>query len=62
MRELLAHGADPRLREDHGTGLAPLDRAPAGPHPETAALLRAAGAVPTRAPSGPVAATEVSAV
>lgn len=42
VRELLAHGADPTLREDAGTGLTPLDWALRGPHPETAALLRAA--------------------
>ncbi|MFG2292172.1 ankyrin repeat domain-containing protein [Streptomyces sp. NPDC048603] len=46
VRELLAHGADPTLREDGGTGLSPLDWALLGPHPETAALLRAAGAGP----------------
>ncbi|QNS02709.1 ankyrin repeat domain-containing protein [Streptomyces xanthii] len=44
VRVLLAHGADPGLREDRGTGLAPLDWADHGPHPGTAALLRAAGA------------------
>ncbi|MES5818961.1 ankyrin repeat domain-containing protein [Streptomyces sp. RG80] len=44
VRELLTHGADPNLREDHGTGWAPLAWANNGPHPETAALLRAAGA------------------
>ncbi|WP_405605333.1 ankyrin repeat domain-containing protein [Streptomyces sp. NBC_01410] len=44
VRELLAHGADPNLREDHGTGWAPLDWANNGPHPETAALLTTAGA------------------
>ena len=47
VRELLAHGADPRLREDQGAGLSPLDWANAGPHPETAALLIAAGAAPS---------------
>lgn len=46
VRELLAHGADPNLREDHGTGWSPLDWANHGPHPETAALLVAAGATP----------------
>jgi ankyrin repeat protein len=45
VRELLAHGADPNLREDHGTGRSPLDWATAGPHGETAAVLVAAGAV-----------------
>ncbi|WP_314224334.1 ankyrin repeat domain-containing protein [Streptomyces zaehneri] len=44
VRTLLAHGADPNLREDHGTGLTPLEWATAGPHPETVAVLRAAGA------------------
>ncbi|MDR6980014.1 ankyrin repeat protein [Streptomyces sp. 3330] len=44
VRALLAHGADPNLREDHGTGLTPLAWATAGPHPETVAALRAAGA------------------
>ncbi|MEU4681846.1 ankyrin repeat domain-containing protein [Streptomyces xinghaiensis] len=48
VRELLAYGADPNLREDHGTGLSPLAWADAGPHPETAGLLVAAGAVPSR--------------
>ncbi|MFJ3762362.1 ankyrin repeat domain-containing protein [Streptomyces sp. NPDC090080] len=48
VRELLAHGADPNLREDHGTGWTPLDWARNGPHPETAELLIAAGANPTR--------------
>ncbi|WP_030421160.1 ankyrin repeat domain-containing protein [Streptomyces sp. SCSIO 75703] len=42
VRALLDHGADPRLREDHGTGLTALAWAEKGPHPETAALLRAA--------------------
>ncbi|MGW6925329.1 ankyrin repeat domain-containing protein [Streptomyces sp. NPDC054950] len=44
VRTLLAHGADPNLREDHGTGLTPLEWATAGTHPETVAVLRAAGA------------------
>ena len=44
VRELLAHGAGPNVREDHGTGWSPLDWARRGPHPETAALLTAAGA------------------
>ncbi|UNO41641.1 ankyrin repeat domain-containing protein [Streptomyces sp. MST-110588] len=44
VRELLAYGADPNRREDHGTGRSPLDWANAGPHPETAGLLTAAGA------------------
>ncbi|MER5931941.1 ankyrin repeat domain-containing protein [Streptomyces sp. NPDC002054] len=38
------HGADPNLREDHGTGHTPLSWAIRGPHPETAEALRAAGA------------------
>ncbi|GAA5210088.1 hypothetical protein [Streptomyces thinghirensis] len=42
----LAHGADPALREDHGTGRSPLDWANDGPHPETAAVLIAAGGAP----------------
>lgn len=48
VRELLAHGADPNLREDHGTGSTPLRWArqgASGPHPETEAVLVAAGAV-----------------
>lgn len=47
VRALLGHGADPGLREDGGAGLSPLEWATkdAGPHPECAALLRAAGAV-----------------
>ncbi|MFG2289119.1 ankyrin repeat domain-containing protein [Streptomyces sp. NPDC048595] len=44
VRELLAHGADPNLREDHGTGRSALDWANDGSHAETAALLIAAGA------------------
>ncbi|MFD4558000.1 ankyrin repeat domain-containing protein [Streptomyces sp. NPDC058469] len=44
VRELLAHGADPNLREDHGTGWSPLEWARRGPHPETVAHLTAAGA------------------
>ncbi|MFJ9248587.1 ankyrin repeat domain-containing protein [Streptomyces sp. NPDC101776] len=44
VRELLAHGADPNVREDHGTGWSPLDWADNGSHPETAAFLAAAGA------------------
>ncbi|MFE3149479.1 ankyrin repeat domain-containing protein [Streptomyces sp. NPDC059218] len=47
VRQLLAHGADPKLREDHGTGLSPLDWADNGPHPDTAEILRTAGARPT---------------
>ncbi|MFF7889473.1 ankyrin repeat domain-containing protein [Streptomyces sp. NPDC007896] len=46
VRELLAHGADPNLREDHGAGWSPLDWALNGPHPETADLLTVAGATP----------------
>ncbi|MGW2064913.1 ankyrin repeat domain-containing protein [Streptomyces sp. NPDC001937] len=44
VRELLAHGADPNLREDHGVGRSPLNWAIGGPHPDTVALLTAAGA------------------
>ncbi|MGW0605276.1 ankyrin repeat domain-containing protein [Streptomyces sp. NPDC002640] len=44
IRQLLAHGADPHLREDHGTGMSPLEWANRGPHPEAAGLLRAAEA------------------
>lgn len=44
VRELLAHGADPNLREDHGTGWPPLKWANHGPHAATAELLTAAGA------------------
>ncbi|MFH9863775.1 ankyrin repeat domain-containing protein [Streptomyces sp. NPDC017202] len=44
VRALLAHGADPGLREDRGTGRTPLEWARRGPHPETIAVLRAAGA------------------
>ncbi|MFE2941570.1 ankyrin repeat domain-containing protein [Streptomyces sp. NPDC059255] len=47
VRQLLAHGADPNLREDHGTGMSPLEWADNGPHPDTAEILRAAGALPT---------------
>ncbi|WP_431780960.1 ankyrin repeat domain-containing protein [Streptomyces chumphonensis] len=47
VRQLLARGADPNLREDHGTGRAPLEWADGGPHPATAEILRAAGARPT---------------
>ncbi|QQM38583.1 ankyrin repeat domain-containing protein [Streptomyces liliifuscus] len=47
VRELLAHGADPNLHEDHGTGRSPLHWATIGPHPETADLLRTAGAAAT---------------
>lgn len=47
VRELLAHGADPDLREDQGAGWSPLDWAERGPHPDTAEVLRAAGARPT---------------
>lgn len=45
VRILLAHGADPARREDHGTGRTPLEWARAGPHPQTVELLSAAGAV-----------------
>ncbi|MGX1273012.1 ankyrin repeat domain-containing protein [Streptomyces phaeoluteigriseus] len=44
VRTLLAHGADPGLREDRGTGWTPLEWARRGPHAETIAVLRAAGA------------------
>ncbi|MFJ3651151.1 ankyrin repeat domain-containing protein [Streptomyces murinus] len=44
VRALLAHGADPNLREDHGTGRTPLEWALLGPYPETADRLTAAGA------------------
>lgn len=44
-------GADPNLREDHGTGWAPLDWANNGPHPETAALLNTAGATTRKGPA-----------
>lgn len=39
VRVLLAYGADPGLREDHGTGLTPLEWARAGNHAETVAAL-----------------------
>ncbi|MGV9558428.1 ankyrin repeat domain-containing protein [Streptomyces sp. NPDC003522] len=44
VRALLAHGADPGLREDRGTGRTPLEWARQGPHPGTIAVLSAAGA------------------
>ncbi|GAA0598126.1 ankyrin repeat domain-containing protein [Streptomyces crystallinus] len=44
VRVLLAQGADPDLREDGGTGWSPLEWALHGPHPETVAVLRGAGA------------------
>jgi ankyrin repeat protein len=47
VRELLAHGADPNLHEDHGAGRSPLHWANIGPHPETAELLKKAGATDT---------------
>ncbi|MFG2988010.1 ankyrin repeat domain-containing protein [Streptomyces sp. NPDC048257] len=50
VRALLAHGADPNLHEDHGTGWTPLKWANHGPHPETADLLVAAGAIPEGTP------------
>ena len=43
VRELLAHGADPNLREDRGEGLSPLDWAVRYRLDETAEVLRAAG-------------------
>ncbi|WP_432956496.1 hypothetical protein [Micromonospora haikouensis] len=50
VRELLTHGADPNLREDHGTGLSPLEwAAPRRPH-RTEALLKAASATPPQTP------------
>ncbi|PRH78058.1 serine/threonine protein kinase [Streptomyces solincola] len=42
VRALLAHGADPELREDGGTGRTPREWAAAGPHSEATALLTAA--------------------
>ncbi|MFB6704397.1 ankyrin repeat domain-containing protein [Streptomyces sp. NPDC056333] len=44
VHALLTHGADPNMHEDHGTGRSPLGWAIDGPHPETIALLTAAGA------------------
>ncbi|MFE9474080.1 ankyrin repeat domain-containing protein [Streptomyces griseofuscus] len=44
VRALPAHGADPNLREDHGTGRTLLQWALIGPHTETADRLAAAGA------------------
>lgn len=44
VQVLLTYGADPNVREDDGTGWSPLEWALHGPHPETAALLRGAGA------------------
>ncbi|MFK4065971.1 ankyrin repeat domain-containing protein [Streptomyces sp. NPDC029674] len=55
VRELLAHGADPNLREDDGTGGSPLRWArqgASGPHPETEAVLVAAGATETPRAAG----------
>ncbi|WP_190135266.1 ankyrin repeat domain-containing protein [Streptomyces longispororuber] len=46
VRALLEHGADPNLREEDGTGRAPLDWALDMHHAQTADLLVAAGAVP----------------
>ncbi|MFI5881584.1 hypothetical protein [Streptomyces sp. NPDC051554] len=48
VRELLVHGADPDVREDHGTGWSPLERARHGSRPATVALLTAAGASGSR--------------
>ncbi|WP_151773006.1 ankyrin repeat domain-containing protein [Streptomyces abyssomicinicus] len=42
VRVLLAHGADPALREDGGSGLTPLEWAERGPYPRTVRLLREA--------------------
>ncbi|MEE1941700.1 ankyrin repeat domain-containing protein [Streptomyces sp. TRM 70361] len=54
VRELLAHGADPDLREDQGAGWSPLDWADNGPHPDITEILRAAGAhSTTKAPLAP---------
>ncbi|PJE96925.1 serine/threonine protein kinase [Streptomyces carminius] len=54
VRELLAHGADPNLREDQGAGRSPLDWADNGPHPGITEILRAAGAhSTTEAPPAP---------
>lgn len=44
VRELLAHGADPNLREDHGEGRSPLNWAIDGLHSDTVTLLTAEGA------------------
>ncbi|MEV4122469.1 ankyrin repeat domain-containing protein [Micromonospora sp. NPDC049645] len=44
VRELLAHNADPNLREDRGIGYSPLDWALRGDHSQTADLLLAADA------------------
>jgi uncharacterized protein len=44
VRELLAHGADPNRREDHGGGMAPLDWALQQGDEDTAEVLRDAGA------------------
>ena len=44
VHELLAHDADPNLREDRSTGYSPLDWALRGNHLPTADLLMAAGA------------------
>ncbi|TQK52409.1 ankyrin repeat protein [Streptomyces sp. SLBN-118] len=46
VRELLSHGADPRLREDDGAGYTALLWAAAGGHHETARLLLEANADP----------------
>ncbi|MFE9406465.1 ankyrin repeat domain-containing protein [Streptomyces sp. NPDC006530] len=53
IRQLLTHGADPSLREDHGTGMSPLDWANNGPHSDAAEILRAAGARRGGADSSP---------
>ncbi|MGW2826565.1 ankyrin repeat domain-containing protein [Streptomyces sp. NPDC001443] len=44
VRVLLAHGADPGRREEHGRGWSPLEWANRGAHAAIAALLVAAGA------------------
>ncbi|MFE3329682.1 ankyrin repeat domain-containing protein [Streptomyces sp. NPDC059176] len=59
VRELVKHGADPNLREDCGTGRSPLEWAYNGPHPETVAILIAAGANPVDEPSDASAARAV---
>ncbi|MBZ4322124.1 ankyrin repeat domain-containing protein [Streptomyces huiliensis] len=62
VRLLLAHGADPGLREEDGTGWAPLDWALHGGHEETVRVLVEAGvtappAMPVPAPGPPSSST-----